>query len=379
MTIVICVFNIKSSLYFDSVADFLISRRANFSFILINCDSQSFLRRSLKEKFVRTYSVDFKKSFLGVPGLIKLRRIIKAEKSDVLEYHGLHAAVSASLASLFLRISHKIYFRHHTDYNRIYFRHAVKYDKLVSFLSTSVCVPSESLRDYLVKEENVCSSKVFISAYALKLDNIYRQEEELRRTLRSEYGVPKDSFVVGLVSRFDIVKGLQFSLPALIKLQKKYSNICILMCNGSGPYEQKLKTYIENLDSSRLFKIDYFESINHAYNIMDVFVHTPISESAEAFGMVYVESYQARVPSVITLSGIASEIYSHRINCLVADYQNSDSVFKQIEAYYEEEGLLEKIQNALSKDDISIKFTAEARASSQPYRLAVDGQLHQYL
>jgi glycosyltransferase involved in cell wall biosynthesis len=55
-------------------------------------------------------------------------------------------------------------------------------------------------------------------------------------------------------------------------------------------------------------------------------VHVPVSKYAEAFGQIYIESFAAGLPSVLTISGVAPSIAKHEYNCLVVPYKDSVSI-----------------------------------------------------
>jgi hypothetical protein len=52
----------------------------------------------------------------------------------------------------------------------------------------------------------------------------------------------------------------------------------------------------------------------------------PIDDTIEAFGQTYIEALISGVPSVFTLSGVASEFIENGKNALVVDYKNSEQI-----------------------------------------------------
>ena len=78
------------------------------------------------------------------------------------------------------------------------------------------------------------------------------------------------------------------------------------------------------------FEISFEPNLFALYKLFDVFIHVPINKEIEAFGQTYVEALAASVPSVFTLSGIASEFVENKNNSLVVDYKNSEQIHDSI-------------------------------------------------
>jgi glycosyltransferase involved in cell wall biosynthesis len=55
-------------------------------------------------------------------------------------------------------------------------------------------------------------------------------------------------------------------------------------------------------------------------------VHVPVDSKVEAFGQVYVEALAAEVPSIFTISGIASDFIEHDQNSCVVPYRDSAAI-----------------------------------------------------
>jgi glycosyltransferase involved in cell wall biosynthesis len=56
----------------------------------------------------------------------------------------------------------------------------------------------------------------------------------------------------------------------------------------------------------------------------------PINKEIEAFGQTYVEALAAEIPSVFTLSGIASEFVQNNNNALLVEYEDFKQIYDSI-------------------------------------------------
>ena len=94
------------------------------------------------------------------------------------------------------------------------------------------------------------------------------------------------------------------------------------------------------------------------YSIFNIFVHVPINKQCEAFGQVYVEALASKVPSIFTLSGIASEIIKHKVNAYVCEFKNSQEIFDGMLFYIKNKELKLAIAKR-GQEDVKKMFSIE--------------------
>ncbi len=121
----------------------------------------------------------------------------------------------------------------------------------------------------------------------------------------------------------------------------------LILANAVGSeknYIQKLLK--ENIPKENYIEITFEYDLFALYQLFNIYVHTPINKEIEAFGQTYVEALAAGIPSVFTLSGVASEFVKNEENALVVEYKNSDEIVNALLKLTEESVLREKlIQN----------------------------------
>ena len=96
-------------------------------------------------------------------------------------------------------------------------------------------------------------------------------------------------------------------------------------------YKGSIQKIIDGLPKECYCCIDFEIDISNFYQLFDVYVHTPINKESEAFGQTYVEALAAGIPSVFTISGVASEFITHNENAIVVPYRDSPSITKAID------------------------------------------------
>jgi glycosyltransferase involved in cell wall biosynthesis len=248
-------------------------------------------------------------------------------KPDVVHVHLIDACLTTMPVAFLMGVKKRIYTRHHSTYHFDYFPHAVKYDKLINSLSTNIIAISKNVENVLVNKENVNSNKVQIIHHGFELNKFVETNSANISILKSKYNPNNKTPVIGVISRFTEWKGVQYIIPAFKKILNDYPDAFIVLANAHGDMEAELFQQLSQLNSDQYCTIKFEKDLYSLYQLFDVFVHVPIDEHSEAFGQTYVEALAAGVPSVFTLSGIASEFVIDRRNAVVVDYKNADAIY----------------------------------------------------
>ena len=106
---------------------------------------------------------------------------------------------------------------------------------------------------------------------------------------------------------------------------------------------QELHELLADIAKSQLRLIPRIADMPAFYGNLNAFIHTPIDETVESFGLVYVEAFAAGVPSIITLSGIAKEVAIDGVNSMVVKYKDSAGIQKALETLASNKNLSEAI------------------------------------
>ena len=117
----------------------------------------------------------------------------------------------------------------------------------------------------------------------------------------------------------------------------------MILANANGNYKSEIKNLLSQLPTKSYLEIPFEEDIFSLYHLFDIFIHVPINKEIEAFGQTYVEALAAGVPSIFTLSGVASEFIKNGENALVVDYQNSDEIYEALKRLLRGNNLRSKI------------------------------------
>lgn len=132
-----------------------------------------------------------------------------------------------------------------------------------------------------------------------------------RKALRSEWGVPEDAFLVGVVGRLDPMKGQDLLVKAIAQVRKTHKDVYGLMVGNetpglSGSYIKELQGGIEQLRLSKyIFLKEARKEVPEVMAALDLFV---MPSWSEAFGLVALEAMAMGVPCILGRGGSAEEM-----------------------------------------------------------------------
>ena len=346
--------NINKALAFEWISSSLNHDKFNLNFILLNSTNTE-LETYLKEKKIQVDRITYKGK-IGIPKTIfSTYKILKKYKTDIVHTHLFDANIIGLIAAWCARINKRIYTRHHSMFHHNYYPHAVKYDKFVNWLATDIISISVVVSETLMNLENVNQNKIHLIHHGFDFDVFQNVSKLSVENLRKKYNPYKSFPVVGVVSRYNELKGIKYLIPAFKKLLLKYPNSLLVLANASGDYKAKINELLCEIPKYNYIEITFESDIQSLYKIFDIFVHVPINYNIEAFGQTYIESLASGVPSIFTMSGVANEFIVNKKNGLVVNYKNSEEIYLALLELLRNESLRNRIiENGWS--DVKKKF-----------------------
>lgn len=316
--------------------------RFEYRFVLMNrgpSDMETFIRN----QGFRLYLIQWKGWKTLPQASLKLAQIILAYRPNVVNASLLEAQVAGIPISWLLRVKKRIYTRHYSDLHHTYFPHFVKYDKVVNWMATHIVAISPVVHKILADWEHVPLSKITLIPHGFKLDQFSSVPNERTELLKSKYGLQGKGKIIGMISRFTHWKGLQYAIPAFGEIASRHPEVVFVFANASGDYTIQLDKLLEEYLKNKYIKIAFEQDVAALYSLFDIFVHVPVDPYVEAFGQVYVEALASGIPSVFTLSGIASSFVVHEQNALVVPFRNSEAIAQATERLLTDIELITKL------------------------------------
>jgi sugar transferase (PEP-CTERM/EpsH1 system associated) len=143
----------------------------------------------------------------------------------------------------------------------------------------------------------------------------FAPKRESRMTMRSELGLPENSFVIGSVGRLVPIKDHQTLLKAAAKLAETGMDVRVLLA-GSGPEIENLRRQAAESVPGRVYLAGDSDRVPELLNAMDVFV---LPSLGEGMSNTLLEAMACGLPALATNVGGNPEIIEDNINgCLFA-------------------------------------------------------------
>jgi glycosyltransferase involved in cell wall biosynthesis len=144
--------------------------------------------------------------------------------------------------------------------------------------------------------------------------------------MRRKYNLGTDQPIVGVVARYERIKGVEHVVRAFRRLLGGYPRAHLVLANARGRDAGPIRRLLGTLPAGRYTEISFEEQMPALYRTFDVLVHVPIRPHLEAFGQVYVEAMAAGVPCVCTIAGVAGEFVVNGENAIVVGPEDSDAI-----------------------------------------------------
>lgn len=330
-----------------------LSKHYNLMVVLLHFHGRaSSLETFLLSKNIFTKRINYSHWYDAFYTFIQLLLIHLKFRPHITHAHLYEGSVLGLLTAYLCGIKHRIYTRHHSSLNHIYYPRAIKKDKLCNALSTHIIAVSDVVKKVLVQDEKVASEKITVIDHGINLNEFQKINPHILATLKLQYNPTNKKPVIGVISRYVKWKGINYTITAFKDVLKTYPNaLLILVGNPEGDAKEEITTALHTIPKESYIQISFEKNIKELFLLFDVFVHTPIDNHSEAFGLVYLEAMCSKVPIVTTHSGIANTLLVHQKNALICDYKNVTSIKENILRILTDNSLKEQLtQNAC--DDV---------------------------
>lgn len=134
--------------------------------------------------------------------------------------------------------------------------------------------------------------------------------------LRQELGLSAHTHLVVMVGRLDPKKDWMTFLQVAQQVQQESDHSCAFLIVGSGPEEQRLRTYVGTRMLERVFFLSNRDDIPSLLHQADVFL---LTSQRESFGISLLEAMAAGCPVVATRTNGPESILTDGGNGLLAE------------------------------------------------------------
>jgi len=274
---------------------------------------------------------------IGYAGRLKLLRAAMAiarycrdHDIDIVHAHFESACLPALLGALLAGVKVRIYTRHYADPASATPQKRQRKAYWINTLATAVVAPSLAVKKFLIDTDAVPGDKVRLIHHGFDLEKFTGVPAHEIAAIRKKYGIGKGGPVVGVVSRYSFIKGIQYIIPAFRQLLDTHPDAQLVLAGMGveGEYHDQIKGQLLTLPATSIVEIPFEENVFALFQTFDAFVHVPIGPQFEAFGQVFVEALAAGIPSVFTRSGITCEVMVHREHAWLVDHRDSAAIHR---------------------------------------------------
>ena len=285
-------------------------------------DTAIWFTETLQKGGVKTRKIKLNKLYLLFLLPSKIKKIIFVENPKIIHTHlRLAELVIAYLKGFGLKIETCSTIHGFSDkFNFLKIRLYIVRNLLKNF--NGLCFVSNSAFIYY-KKHNLINRRSLTAI----VNNGYKKELFEKKNNQNKIENNQSAKLI-LSGRLIELKGHKYAIEAMKILLKKYPYLT-LDFYGSGPYEDTILKEISRLSLQKSVFLRGFK--NNIKYIMQQYDIALVPSSFEAFGLVFLDAFGAKVPVVAFDLPSGNEIISHEVNGLLAKPFSSQSFADNIE------------------------------------------------
>jgi L-malate glycosyltransferase len=254
-----------------------------------------------------------------LPSAIKLARLLREWKIDILHAHHYDQGLIGWLATKLSPKTKLVIGRHYSDSiyrlpNAFKSKSFLAAEQIVNRHASRIIVPSKMILEILTERQGIDTSKIDVVHYGFVPEKYSDVDPAMVEDARREFGM-EGRFVMANFGRLHEEKGHRYLIAAAAILLKTIPNLLVL-CVGEGPERASIEKQIRELGLEENVKLVGWRT--DAMTIMaasDMIVQSTLQE---AFSQVMVEAMWMSKPLVITdVSGAPDIIHDGENGLLV--------------------------------------------------------------
>jgi len=344
--VVYIISHLEKSMTFEWVLKYIDKSKFEIHVISLNQHAATYLNQYCESLQIPYYHISYRSKKDIPKAIYRCLRLFQKIKADVVHAHLIDAGLVGLTAATILRIKKRIYTRHYATLHHEYYPNGVKYDHYINIIATGIIAISENVQNVLIQQEHVPASKVQLIYHGFDISAYDDINQDRIALVQTKYNLHNKGPVIGMVSRYFKLKGIEYALEAFSQYLEIYPNAVFVIANAFGPDENEIKKQLALLPEGSYREIYFEQDMIALYKCFDLFIHVPINNQIEAFGLIYIEAILAELPCIFTKSGIANEVILNNQNAIVVDYKNSKKILEAMYCITEDEILKKELKNA---------------------------------
>ncbi len=276
--------------------------------------------------------------------ILECKRVLKEQQITHVHCHLAHANWIGLWAAKLAGIKTRIYTRHSGEPLNIHWKERF-IDKVQNRLATRIVAISGNI-DELLEKQGVPAKKRVLIHHGFNLERFFNPDSEEVLRIKKEYNPDNQFPVVGVISRWLELKGIQYTIDAFHRLLKTHPDalLCLFGASDNADYSKEIKELVQTIPERNVRVVAFENNVYDLFRLFDIYVHVPVNPSCEAFGQTYVEALASGIPSIFTLSGIAREFIVNKENALLVPFRDAASIHQALLLLLNDQILNEKLR-----------------------------------
>ena len=299
--------------------------RTEFACAVVSIEKRGAVGEEIEKTGTRVIYLDTTPSLFNLPLILKILKIVKKEKPDILHTSLFYSNFFGRIAALLLlRARPVVITEERSMYTEKRFYHVIL-DNILSRVTDKIIACSRSVVDFTVRQEKIPERKFHLIYNAV--DSARFDIPESKDEIRRRYGLSGKDFVVGTVGSLIPKKGHRFLIEACSDLVKSIPDIKLLII-GEGESREALERLVRSVGiSQRVRFLGPRKEVPEIVKMMDLFV---LPSLQEGFPRTLLEAMYMGLPVCASnISGIP-EIIRNGQNGLMFEPADPSGISRQI-------------------------------------------------
>lgn len=263
------------------------------------------LSEQMDDLGVPCFQVEMKNPF-DLTAAKKIAAICRANEIDIIHSHYPRENYIAVLSRLFYPKTRAIYTCHLTL--KTGFSWWIT-NKLITPHNAKIIAVCNNAKELLVSN-GVNPKKIDVIFNGIT----YSDTPNEPSTIRRELGIDDDTFVISILARYHMSKGIDFLVDSIAELDKIIERKYALVIAGDGEYFDDIKKRIADKNlGDKIFQLGYRNDTENILCGSDVYVNS--SKCYEALSFAILEAMAKGLPIVATAAGGNGDIVNDKTDC----------------------------------------------------------------
>lgn len=279
---------------------------------------------------------------------IKLRKIIKKIKPDIVYAHSSKAGALVRIANIGIR-NKCIYNPHGWAFNIQCSKKQQRMYKIVErimvpFCNKIVCI-SNAEKQSAIDKKICCEDKIQVILNGVDIESFDTHNYEI--VSKDELGIPEDVFIVGMVGRLCPQKAPDVFVRMAKRIKEQIPDAHFIMV-GEGEQEEEIREFLENNQMSDCVHITGW--VNNPLSYIELFDVATLLSRWEGFGLAIPEYMLAEKPVVATAVDAIPNIVIDGVNGVLVPVDDDEKASEAVIRLKSDSSLRKRLINQATID-----------------------------